>query len=116
MNILIEKTYAATDKTLGSFFSNFNGADPKKDLTSILSLIKYVFSIALDFATILAVIMVLYGAFQYVTAYGDDSKAETGKKTIMWSIIGLFILASARIIVSLVAGEILANPKALLGF
>jgi hypothetical protein len=122
MNQLIEKTYAALP-TLGDFFKSYNlsGTDPSKmlDMTwglrGIEKLIQWVMGFALDFGGVLAVIMILYGAVQYATAYGDDAKAETAKKTIMWSIIGLFVLVLARTIVIIVGGYILKD-KSLLSF
>lgn len=46
----------------------------------------------------IAILMMLYGAFQYVTAYiqGKD-KMDAGKKTIMYSIIGLVVAGVAYI-------------------
>lgn len=57
---------------------------------------------ALDIAGIVAAIYIVIGAFQYFTAYGDEAKAEAGKKTLTWAIIGLVFI----IIGQLVLGEV----------
>lgn len=102
---LVDKTYAL--KTLGDILNNFNGADPNKGLADVLNFLQSIFVIALDVAGMLAVIIVLYGAFLYVTAYGDDAKAETAKKTIFWAVIGVVILALANTIVYILKKQIL---------
>ena len=105
---LVEKSYAI--KTLGDLLNNFNGADGSKDLGSVISFIQQIFGIALDIVGMLAVIIVLYGAFLYVTAYGDDAKAETAKKTIFWAIIGVVMLALANTLVYIIKSNIIATP------
>ncbi len=55
----------------------------------------------------IAILMILYGAFQYVTAYvqGKD-KMDAGKKTIMYSILGLIIAGVAYIGVTFVIASL----------
>ncbi len=40
-------------------------------------------------------LMILYGAFQILTAGGDPEKFKTGKKTILYAVIGYAILLVA---------------------
>jgi len=93
MNI-IEKTYAAVPK-IGDFFNNFDGANPDKNLNDVISAVNYFIDIALKTAGIVAVVILIFAAFGYATAYGDDSKAETAKKAIFWTIAGLVIIGLA---------------------
>jgi len=72
----------------------------KANLSDILDLITKVTRIALDFAIIVSVFMIFYSAFLYATAYGDESKAETAKKTLLWSAIGLIFVVAASFIVN----------------
>ncbi|MGE5309937.1 MAG: hypothetical protein ACM3JF_02555 [Sphaerimonospora mesophila] len=53
-----------------------------------------------------AVIMIIYSGYQYVTADGDSGKAATAMKTILYSVIGLVVAASAYAITSFVMGNI----------
>ena len=54
-----------------------------------------VINIALSLLGIVAVVVVLIGGFQWMTAGGDDGKVETARKWIFSGIIGLAIILSA---------------------
>ncbi len=58
--------------------------------------------IVLSFLGILAVLIVLWGGFIWMTAVGDESKVEKAKKLIISGIIGLVIIFSAYAIASFV--------------
>src|ERR1035437_1271498 len=47
-------------------------------------------------AGFLAVIFVIYGGFTLLTSGGDSSKIESGKKMIMWAVVGIVIVAFAK--------------------
>jgi len=59
---------------------------------AISNAINYIF-IAAGF---LAVIFVIYGGYVLLTSGGDSSKIESGKKMIIWAIIGIVIVAFAK--------------------
>lgn len=56
-------------------------------------------TLALSVAGTVAGIFILIGGFEYLTAYGDQAKAESGKKTLTWAIIGLVFIIVSRVIV-----------------
>ena len=93
--MLIEKASAVG--TLGDALNQFGGTDPSRGLDSIVNFIWAIIKIALDLGGMFAVIMFLWGAFSYATAYGDDQAAETAKKTIIWAVAGVVLLATANI-------------------
>lgn len=72
------------------------GATDIKDFA--IRVLKFV----LSFLGIVAVIMVIYGGFLYVTAAGDDDKVGTGKKIIMYSIIGIIIIMASFALINTV--------------
>jgi len=97
---LITKTFAQNDQIdqdANSIFHNIGGTEA--DLDSVVSYIDTIINVAIDFAGIVALVMVFYATILYVTSYGDDSKIETAKKTLLWSIIGLLFVAFAKLIV-----------------
>lgn len=47
---------------------------------------------ALTFLGLVAVIIVIYGGFMYITAGGEEDKTQTGKKAIQYATIGLLIV------------------------
>jgi len=52
--------------------------------------------------TVVAVLMIVFGGFTYLTAAGDPGKASKGKNILMYAIIGLAIALIAKVIPSLV--------------
>lgn len=55
---------------------------------------------------VVAVIMIIYGGFQYITAAGDSTKVGNAKNTILYALIGLVIVALAQVIVRFVLGNV----------
>jgi len=49
---------------------------------------------------VLAVLMFIIGGYNYLLAYGNEEKAEKGKKTILWAIVGIVVTLLAWVIVS----------------
>ncbi|MEK7104295.1 MAG: pilin [Patescibacteria group bacterium] len=52
--------------------------------------------------TLIAVLMIVFGGFTYITAAGDPAKAGKGKIILTYAIIGLAIALIAKLIPSLV--------------
>lgn len=55
---------------------------------------------------IVAVIMIIYGGFRYITSGGDSSKLTDARNTIIYAIVGLIIVAFAQLIVKFVLARI----------
>ncbi len=67
-----------------------------KDLTGLItSIVEYAF----DLVGIIAVIMVIYGGFLYITSAGDETKAKQATSTLTYAIIGIIVAFAAIIIV-----------------
>jgi hypothetical protein len=49
-----------------------------------------------------AVIMLIYGGFRYITSGGDSGRVGNAKNTLLYAVIGLVIVALAQIIVQFV--------------
>ena len=91
-------------KTLAALLCNFYVADPSKGLGSVTAFVVDIVNLIIDTAGILAFVIFLYGCFLYVTSFGEETKAETAKKTLLWSIIGLAVISLAGIIMRIVKG------------
>ncbi len=85
------------DQDVNSLFHNIGG--PDADLNTVVNYVDTIITVAINLAGIVALLMIFYATIIYVTSYGDDSKIETAKKTLLWSIIGLVFVAVARILV-----------------
>ena len=90
MNIL--PTSSPETWTLGTLF---NPGNPWAEGT----LVGNIFNIALALGGGIAVIFLLVGAFWYFTAFGNEEKANKGKTTIMWAIVGIIVIILSRVIV-----------------
>ncbi len=56
-----------------------------------------------------AVVMIIFGGFRYITSGGSSEKVSGAKNTILYGIIGLVIVALAQVIVQFVLNKT-ANP------
>jgi len=71
----------------------------KNNVDEIINTIINVFSWVVG---LLAVIMVIFGGFKYVTAAGDTEKTKTAKNTILYALVGIVIVALSQTIVKYV--------------
>ena len=58
----------------------------------------------LTFLGLIAVVMIIYGGFLYVTAAGNQEKIESAKKIIMYAIIGIVVILLSFAIVNTILG------------
>lgn len=73
----------------------------------LVDTIAQIIRIALGFLGVIAVVIILWGGFQWMTAGGNDEKVKEAKKRIYAGIIGLVIIISAYAIASFVISSIL---------
>jgi len=77
--------------------------NPLGEGTTIYSLLSRIMTYLLELAIPVATVMILYGAFQILTAGDDSKKYESGKDTIKWTVIGFVIILLASGIPSLIS-------------
>ena len=66
--------------------------NPLSGTSDLRGLIERFVTILRDFATPIAILMILFGAFRILTAAGDPAKFETGKKILLYTAIGYAII------------------------
>lgn len=66
-----------------------------------------IINIVLGFLGIVAIVIVLFGGFKWMTAGGNDEKVADAKKLLIAGVIGLAIILSAYAITSFVIGSLL---------
>jgi len=49
----------------------------------------------------IALVVFLWGVVQYITAGGDEEKRKSGKQTMIWGIVGLFVMVAVWGLVNL---------------
>lgn len=58
---------------------------------------------------VVAVIMIIYGGFRYITSGGDSGKITNAKNTIIYALIGLVVVALAQFIVKFVLEKVTSS-------
>ena len=81
----------------------FGGIFGEGDLVDIITSI---IQVLLGFLGILAVLLILWGGFIWMTAAGDDAKTDKAKKLIYSAVIGIIIIFSSYAIANFVIKQI----------
>lgn len=80
----------------------FELPNPLKTTSIVDLLYKIIDALTKFVATPVAVLMIIIGAFQMLSAGGDPEKFKKGKNTILYAAIGFAVLLLARLIIGLV--------------
>jgi len=62
---------------------------------------------AIGFSAIVAVVMIVFAGFKYITANGDENKISSATKTLTYAIVGFVVCFIAVMLVNFVIGEFL---------
>ena len=89
VNPVTGKTECTTAEGIGGF---------QKTLEKIINIISIIVGVV-------AVIMIIFGGFKYITSGGTAEKVTGAKNTILYGLIGLIIVALAQVIVRFVLRE-----------
>ena len=73
---------------------------------NLFSFLNTIIDALLQLGAVLAVVVVIYAGFLFVTAQGDEGKIKTAKLALLYSLIGLAILLGARIISEVIENTI----------
>lgn len=68
-----------------------------------------VINVLLFLLGIIAVVMIIFGAFNYVTSNGDAGKVKTARDTILYACVGLLVAILAYAIVNFVISTFVAK-------
>lgn len=68
-----------------------------------------IFPLMIGVVIFVTVLAVFYGGFLYFTAYGDENRATTAKKSITYGFVGLFIALIAFTITSYVRQNLITK-------
>ena len=93
--LLFVQTVFAQDfgtDVVGENIALADAGDPRVVATKIIR-------IALGFLGIIAVCIVLYGGFMWMTAGGNSEKVKKGRDTLIWATLGLLVIFSSYTVV-----------------
>ncbi|MFA6099123.1 MAG: pilin [Patescibacteria group bacterium] len=94
---MIASAQATVNKDLGTTF-NLGTADLE---STVIKIVQWV----LGFLGLVAVVMILIGGFQWMTAGGNEEKVASAKKVISAAVIGLIVILLAWAIVIFVVSQ-----------
>lgn len=77
-----------------------NGGD--SITTRVNNFLKHLINIFSAIIGVVAVVMIIFGGFRYITSGGNDTSVTSAKNTILYAIIGLIIVALAQLLVRFV--------------
>jgi hypothetical protein len=80
---------------------NCGKTDPNQVSNGVAKIGKSIVNVFSAIIGVTAVIFLLYGGFRYITSGGSTEKVGDAKKTIIFAIIGLIVVALAQVIVNL---------------
>ena len=83
--------------------------DPGVTTTSFQTTVTNIVNIISFIVGAIAVLMIIYGGFRYITSGGDATKVTAAKNTILYGLIGLIIVAVAQILVQFVVTKVNIN-------
>ena len=87
----------------GSVCQPANTSTGTQKIQDIVTVIVNIFSVIVG---IVAVIMIIWGGFKYITSGGDSGNITSAKNTIIYAIIGLVVVALAQFIVQFVLDKV----------
>jgi hypothetical protein len=70
--------------------------------TSIGSLIVGVIRFLMGILMVVAILMIIIGGFMYVTSAGSEERAKSGRKTVMYALMGVAVVILAYVLVNIV--------------
>ncbi len=78
------------------------------------SVIDFINTAVLPFVFAIAVLVLIWGIFQFVTSGGDEEKRKKGRDTIVWGVIFLFVMLAVVGLVNLLVGTFNFNESQIL--
>ena len=86
--------------------------DPDHKTDDLISDTNKIINVVLGVLGVVAVGVVIYGGFLFLTAQGDPGKIKKGKDSITWGIIGLIIALLSWSIINFVLSTTMSAPAA----
>jgi hypothetical protein len=74
---------------------------------SVNGTITRIINIFSTIAGVAAVIMIIIGGFRYVTSGGDSGSVSSAKRTVLYALIGLVVVAISQLLVKFVLDQVL---------
>lgn len=74
--------------------------------SGLVTAIRTIINILLILASLVAVIMIIYGGVRYIISRGEEDEAAAAKNVILYAVIGLIVIGLSAAIANFVIGAI----------
>ena len=101
-------TLALTGSELGLDYGTYTGLGTKDLKEGVMTIVKYLFG----FLGIIAILLMLYAGFIWMTAAGNEEKVSQAKKIMSAAIIGLVIIFISYAIAAFVVNQLITATGA----
>ena len=79
-----------------------DGCPYGKPVTDLRSNIRIALNVIFGFLGIVVIVMIVYGAFEWLTSMGSDDKEKKGRDTMLWAAVGAVAIAVAWTVTSFI--------------
>lgn len=79
------------------------------DAFSLVRILQNIVDVVIPFIIGLAVLVFIYGLFQFITSAGDEEARGNAKHLIIWSVIAVFVMVSVWGLVNILSGTFNLN-------
>jgi uncharacterized membrane protein YjfL (UPF0719 family) len=93
------EAYKLNSDSFTEFLNPFRNVTTINNIFDVINLLAVVLT---SISSLIAVLYIVYGGYQYITSAGNPEASKTAVSTITWSVIGLVIILLAYIIVEFV--------------
>jgi len=76
----------------------------------IADLIRTLLNTAISIAGFIVVVMIIMAGYKYITSRGDAAALDSARKTIIYAIVGLFVIMLSYAFINLVVNIITGRP------
>ena len=80
------------------------------DLESLFQLFGELVGWIMMFVILVAVVMIIWAGFNFITASGDETKTKKGKSMLTYALIGVAIVLAVRGLITLVGAIVGVDP------
>lgn len=80
-------------------------------ISELLGRVSAILNLLVPFIVGLAVLVIIWGIFNYIVGAGDEEKRAEAKQYIIWGVIGVFIMLSVWGLVNVLVGSFTFSNK-----
>ena len=109
INVVTAASTACTDLEKQISGSGFNVKDQLPVYCTTESIYNKILFGALYAVGIVAVIMIIYGGYMYMTAQSNEDQRKKGRDILTWAVLGLIVVVLAVLLVNVVVNLVVEN-------